>query len=191
MVRPKRLSRREEKIFDLYQFYLRYGFDHTIDQISNLMGIGRKTFYNRYKNRENSIRMALRFAHQQFVQQYEEKEVYCNHSVEELVLFVYEFQRFAKSNNYYFLYDREHGLFTTDAAPFKSLLESIIEKGRRFYHINESVDLETFFLFFFFSLSNYVIYAQKQAVLLRYILAPLLNERGLELLDELDLEVFS
>ncbi len=187
MVGRKKISRKEEKIEDLYTFYLHNGFNHTIEEIADLMGIGRKTFYNRYLNRDNSIRQALQICHRQFVERFTEQRLHCNHSVEELVLFVWEFQRFAQQEKVYFQYDMENGWFYSEDAPFKSIFESVVQKGLRSYHIQEKVDMETYIDYFFVMLSQYAVNGKMSSTVLRYILTPLLNERGMELLDELNI----
>ena len=190
-MKKKKISRREQKIEDLYRFYLNNGFEHTIDEISVFMNIGRKTFYNRYVNKEKSIQMALQYCHNQFVNHFGEQVLQCNHSIEELVLLVWEFQQFAKNQHIYFQYDWDNKLFFTDDTPFRSLLDSIIRKGMRSYHIYEDINTEVYSDFFYTNLSMYVMYGKKQAIILRYVLFPLLNERGVELLNELDLEAFA
>lgn len=184
----KKISRKEAKVEDLYTFYLHHGFDHTIEEISDRMGIGRKTFYNRYISKENSIQQALQISHRQFVERYTEQRLHCNHSVEELVLFVWEFQRYAQQEKVYFQYDMGKRLFSSTEAPFKSVFESVVQKGLRCYHINEDVDLEMYADYFFVTLSYYALDNRLSGNVLQYILCPLLNERGQELLGELDLE---
>lgn len=184
----KKISRKEEKVEDLYTCYLRNGFNHTIEEISDLMGIGRKTFYNRYISKENSIQQALQICHRTFMNRFSEQCLQCNHSVEELVLFVWEFMRFAQQEKVYFQYDMENNLFCSSETPFKSIFEGVVRKGLRCYHIQEDVDIETYSHYFFVTLSQYAINGKMSSLVLRYILCPLLNERGLELLDELNIE---
>lgn len=188
MLERKKISRKEEKVEDLYSFYLQNGFDHTIEEIADLMGIGRKTFYNRYRSRENSIQQALQICHRQFVERFTEQRLHCNHSVEELVLFVWEFQRFAQKEKVYFQYDMDNGKFCSTDAPFKSIFENVVQKGLRCYHINEAVDMETYADYFFVTLSYYAMNGRLSGIVLQYLLCPLLNERGRELLDELNVE---
>jgi|GEM_PF-2663326 hypothetical protein len=191
MRKPPKISRKEQKIADLYRFYLNNGFDHTIDEIATLMKIGRKTFYNRYLNKENSIWMVLRYCHNLFVEQFTEKTLECNHSVEELVLLMWEFQQFAKQQEIYFQHDWQQRLFYTDDTPFRSVIETIVRKGIRSYQIQEDVDASAYSDFFYTNMSMYVMYGKKKPVILRYVLLPILNERGVELLNELDLEAFA
>lgn len=191
MMKPKKLTRKEQKIVDMYQYYLQNGFAHTIDDISAALHVGRKTFYNRYTTRENSILLALQYSHKCFVGHFTEQRQYCNHSVEELVMLIWEFQKYAQTDTVFFQFDLDNKLFASDETPFKSILESIVKKGLRTYHINEDVDLSSFVDYFFATLSYYVLDGKLNSTVMRYILYPLLNERGLELLDELDLEMFA
>ncbi|MBO4504412.1 MAG: TetR/AcrR family transcriptional regulator [Bacteroidales bacterium] len=191
MKKPPKISRKEQKIADLYRFYLNNGFDHTIDEIATLMKIGRKTFYNRYLNKENSIQMALRYCHNLFVERFSEKTIECNHSIEELLLLMWEFQQFAKYQAVYFQYDWDKLLFYTDETPFRSVIDTIVRKGIRSYQIQEDVDTSDYSDFFYTNMSMYVMYGKKKPAILRYVLFSILNERGVELLNELNLEAFA
>ena len=133
----------------------------------------------------------LQYCHAQFVDYFNEQLLQCNHSVEEVVLLMWEFRQFAQENRVFFQYDWDNGLFFTDETPFRSLLVSIIRKGLRSYHIREDIDATAYANFFYANLSLYVLSGHTQSVILRYVLMPLLNERGMELLDELNLESFA
>ena len=87
------ISRKEQKTVDLYLFYKDNGFNHTIDEIASAMKIGRKTFYNRYVNKETSVSTTLQYCHAQFVDYFNEQLLQCNHSVEEVVLLMWEFRQ--------------------------------------------------------------------------------------------------
>ena len=68
---------------------------------------------------------------------------------------------------------------------------SIIRKGLRSYHIREDIDATAYSNFFYANMSMYVLSGHTQSAILRYVLMPLLNERGMELLEELNLESFA
>jgi len=185
------ISKKTQKVVDLYLLYKEHGFNLTIDEIAGLLKIGRKTFYNRYVNKETSILTTLQYCHSQFVEYFNQQLLQCNHSVEELVLLMWEFREFAKENRPFFQYDWEKSLFFTDKTPFRSILESIIRRGLRTYQVREDINSIAYCNFFYANLSLYVIYGRSQPAILRYVLLPVLNERGLELLDELDLNTFA
>ena len=105
-------------------------------------------------------------------------EMHIRSSVEEVVLLMWEFRQFAQENRVFFQYDWDNGLFFTDETPFRSLLVSIIRKGLRSYHIREDIDATAYANFFYANLSLYVLSGHTQSVILRYVLMPLLNERG-------------
>lgn len=187
MIKSKKIKKSDEKRIDIYQFYLRYGFNQTIDEIAHLMGITRKTFYNRYKSRECSIEIALNHSHQQVVQQFNEKVSYCNHSIEELMLLIWEFQGFSTRYSYYYVYDRDHELFATDKTPFLGMLKTIIRKGQQSYQMVETFDEEAYYPFFFYNLNKYIDSEPPCGSMLLFILMPLLNDRGRTLLEEMNL----
>ncbi len=182
----KKVSRKEEKNLDLYQFFLVFGFNQSVGQMSHLLGIGRKTFYNRYGSREQAIMMTLKYAHRHFVLGFDQKVSACNHAVEELMLFIWDFMQFSKTHHHYFLYDMQHHLFLSEEVPFKSMLDAIVRKGLRTYQMREELETELFYPFFFDNLSAMMLSDKQNPAVLRYLLMPLLNERGFELLDELN-----
>lgn len=185
-----KITLKELKIKELYEFYLQYGFDHTVGDIAHMMKIERKTFYNRYQGKEQSIEMVLGYEHRRLNDIFKDRFMHCNHSVEQLVILIWCLQEYYRERRIFFLYDAERGHFSSDYAPFKDVFQSIVDKGRQCYHIQEDVDLSVYIDFFFSNIQRYIMQEQKQTGLIRYTLLPLLNERGLELLDELDLELF-
>lgn len=184
-----KITAKELKIKELYDFYLQYGFNHTVEEMARLMHIERKTFYNRYGTREHSIDVALGYEHQRQQASFKEKFLQCNHSVEELMMLICSLQQYYNQRPHFFMYDAEHYRFATDATPYKSAFEAIVEKGLRNYHVQEDVNIPLYIDFFFTNIQSYILQNRKQTGLVRYTLLPLLNERGLELLDELDIEL--
>lgn len=185
-----KVSLKELKIKELYDFYLQNGFDHTVEEIAKRLKIERKTFYNRYQSREESIEMVLNYEHRRLNDNFKERFIHCNHPVEELIILIWCLQEYYRERRIFFMYDVERGRFSSEYAPFRDVFKSIVEKGKQCYHVQENVDLSLYIDFFFSNIQRYITSEPKQTGLVRYTLLPLLNERGLELLDELDLELF-
>lgn len=187
--RKIKISLKELKIKELYDFYLLNGFDHTVEEIAKRMKIERKTFYNRYQSKEHSIEMVLGYEHRRLNEVFRQRFEYCNHSVEEIVILIWCLLQYYQERRLFFMYDVEHGHFSANYAPFRDVFDAIIENGLRSYHVQEDVDLDLYIDFFFSNIQRYIMQEQKQTGLVRYTLLPLLNERGLELLDEMDIDL--
>lgn len=179
-----------QKIDEVYQFYLEYGFDHTTDEIVAEMGISKKTFFNRYISKENSVLLAVQHWQTLMQERFREKAVECNHSVEELLMFVWEMHYLKEHENNFFQYAKEHGVFLSPQSPVLSILDTIIKKGIRHYHFNENINIEHYSKFLMYNLSHYVFDNEDKAQNIHYILSPLLTERGVELLEDVDMMLF-
>ena len=72
----------KKKIEELSKYYLRHGFDHSTDEIVDGMNISRKTFFNRYKSKDNSVQMVLDAWYDNIRDRFQEKAAQCNHAVD-------------------------------------------------------------------------------------------------------------
>ena len=93
-----------KKTEELFQFYLNSGFNHTIDEILTGLSISRKTFFNRYGSKKESVEMCITFWHEKVKERFRSKTLMCNHVVEELVMFGWEMQ-LLRRNEYCFQKD--------------------------------------------------------------------------------------
>lgn len=174
----------QDKIKVLYKYYLVHGFEHSVDEIAEDLGISRMTFFNRYGSKENAVRMAHDYWYQDMKKRFQEKQFQCNHSVEEILFFVGEIMNMNRVENVYLQYEREHITVLSPKLPYVSILHSIIETGIQKYQFKEDLDIDTYIRFFLYNVSNRPLMHEKQETVVRYILMPLLNERGMDLLSE-------
>lgn len=176
----------KQKIEELYQFYLTNGFEHTVDEIMEGLKISRKTFFNRYENKSASVDLCVQYWHEKVQERFRSKSLMCNHVVEELVLFSWEMHLLRRKESYFFKHDIEMGLVFTDKAPFMSMLKTIILKGKRCYHFQEDIDVELYSRYLLNILVKMEFLDSEHSQIMHYILSPLLTERGMELLREMD-----
>ncbi|MCQ2283443.1 MAG: hypothetical protein MJZ57_00925 [Bacteroidales bacterium] len=180
----------KQKTEVLFHYYLQNGFNHTIEEIIEGLHVSHKTFFNRYQSKEHSVAMVCQYWHSIIKERFREKMLECNHAVEELLNFVYEVQSLRKHEKVLFQYENAQHLFVTEQTPLMDILSVIIDKGIRHYQFEETVNKAVYSQFFIQNLCDYLPYAYDQELTLRYLLLPLLSERGRELLDEMNLESF-
>jgi AcrR family transcriptional regulator len=54
-------SIKQQKLDVLFRFCNQYGFEQTVDEITAGIGISKKTFFNRYQNREEMTKMVQQY----------------------------------------------------------------------------------------------------------------------------------
>jgi len=177
----------KKKIEALFQYYLLNGFNHTIDDILIGLSISRKTFFNRYLSKKQSVELCVTYWHEIVQERFRLKSLQCNHVVEELVVFGWEMQMLVADESCFFKYDVENGFLISDRSPFMSMLGSIISKGIRSYHFQKSINVELYSKYLLNMFAHLEFAEREQPQVIRYLLAPLLTERGVELLDEMEI----
>lgn len=177
----------QQKTYDIFHYYLKNGFDHTTDEIVAGMGISRKTFFNRYEGKAQSVEIARQYWHTVIQERFRERSLECNHPVEELLLFVWEMRNIRNTEATFFHYELEHNLFADDDSPFMSILDTLIQKGIRQYHFQEDINIPLYSTFFLHNICVEVNLGLNQEQIIRYLLLPLLTERGMELLNDVDM----
>lgn len=181
MVKSKR------KIEELYQFYLQNGFDRTVDEIIARLKISRKSFFNRYENKCASVDLCVQYWHEKVQERHRNKSLMCNHVVEELVLFCWEMQSWRRDESCFFNHDVEKGSILTDQAPFMSMLKTVLRKGKRCYHFQENIDVDLYSKYVINVLAKMELLESEHSQVVQYLLSPLLTERGMELLKEMEI----
>ncbi len=184
------MSLSKKKIDDLTRFYLRYGFAHTTEETARHLGISHKTFFNRYTSKEESVRLVLENWYADIRVRFMEKAGQCNHAVEELLHFVYEIRYIRQEEAVFFEYAVAHGLFLSGEAPFRSILSEVIRDGIRHYQFREDLNVDLYGRFLLCNLSHYHYMEEDKEDILRYLVSPLLSQRGWALLEEMDVASF-
>lgn len=178
----------QKKIEELSQFYLKNGFDHSTDEIVEGLNISRKTFFNRYKSKENSVKMAVDFWYDHIQHRFQEKIVLCNHAVEELLQFGYELHYVRTTERHFFHYLIDHNLFASKDSPFVIILANIIRKGIQHYQFKEDVNENLYARYAMNNIAHYIYQDGEKEEIVRYILSPIVTNRTMALLKELDFD---
>lgn len=176
----------KKKIEDLSQYYLRNGFDHSTDEIVEWMNISRKTFFNRYKSKENSVQMVLEAWYDNIRERFQEKAAQCNHAVEELVQFGYEMHYIRHTEHIFYQHVKAHYLLLREDLPFVQILAGILRNGINHYQFKEELNEVVYAKYVMNNISNYNYTEAEREEVIHYLLAPILTERTTMLLKELD-----
>lgn len=180
----------KKKIGDLSQYYLQNGFNHSTDEIVDGMNISRKTFFNRYKSKENSVQMVLEAWYENIRERFQEKAAQCNHAVEELVQFGYELLYIRHKEHVFYQYVKTRNLLYQEDLPFVQILASILRNGINHYQFKEGVNEVLYAKYVMSNISNYHYTETEREEVIRYLLSPILTERTNMLLKELDIVSF-
>ena len=91
-----------QKTAILYDFYRENGFSNSIDTIAATLNISKKTFFNRYGSKYNSIVMAFGHWFSILEGRWLEIQGHCNNAVEELVMFMYATKKTMVEERHYY-----------------------------------------------------------------------------------------
>ncbi len=184
------MSKVDKKLEDLFQYYKKNGFNHSTDEIVEGMSISRKTFFNRYKSKENSVLMVIRFWFDNIRDRFHEKTMQCNHAVEELLQFGYEIHYIRSKEKHLYQYIQRNGILVSSECPLVSILAGIIQKGINHYQFKEDVDSRLYAQYVVNNIANYLFTDEQQEEIVRYLLAPIVTERTKELMRELNFSFY-
>lgn len=172
-----------KKIEEIYQYYMSYGFDHPVEEIAARMGIAKKTFFNRYHSKENSAKLSFDLWMRNLALRVRERQSACNNVVEALVVFVMEMQTIAVEEASFYVFAAEHNIMMDVKTPFAKIVMEALQTGKQHYQILETLNITTYTTFFLFNVFHYVIDKKLDGDLIRYLLTPAMNERGMELME--------
>ena len=108
----------------------------------------------------------------------------CNHSVEELTMIVYNFYKIRFENPFYYEYTRDQRKYLDPDSFFFTALQSVLEKGKKCFHIQENLNLKAYITFLLNNMFLIDTEHYNKPEVFRFILHPALTERGMELFME-------
>lgn len=184
------MSRADKKVEELFQYYKKNGFNHITDEIVEGMSISRKTFFNRYKSKENSVLMVINYWFDNIRERFHEKTMQCNHAVEELLQFGYEIHYIRNKEKYLYQYVKQKDLLLSSECPLVSILAGIIQKGINHYQFKEDVSSHLYAMFVVNNIAHYPFSNEEQEEIVRFLLAPIVTERTKELMKELNFSFY-
>lgn len=178
----------ERKLQPILQYFIDNGFDHTVEEICQAVGITKKTLFNRYNSKEKLEEIVTDFFVLEFNRKMEKKTFYCNNSVEAIVFYIDDLHTEYQTAPTLFTKVMQKMPVSKENPELLSYLDLLITRGQKEGLFN--TDLSTllyadfFFntLFFFFSQNNFCM------DIITYILSPLLTEEGKNVLNSIDVE---
>ncbi len=173
-----------QKTAILYDFYRENGFSNSIDTIAATLNISKKTFFNRYGSKYNSIVMAFGHWFSILEGRWLEIQGHCNNAVEELVMFMYATKKTMVEERHYYDLILKERCFLKNKAFFKDTLITILGKGKQKFYVHDSLDMDMYSDFLLNNLFLIDVEEDKRPEMLRYVLSAALTERGMEILSE-------
>lgn len=182
-------SIKQQKLDVLFRFCNQYGFEQTVDEITAGIGISKKTFFNRYQNREEMTKMVQQYWRELFKSRFEEKKILCNNSVEIILLFIYELQVSNKTESVYIKQEITSGTYLEHLKEnhFIPMIRKVIIDGIDNECFDADIDIDLFCHYFIYNIFHLYL-NQLNIELINYFLQPLLTELGKTLLEDIDLE---
>lgn len=184
------MSTVNQRIEELFQYYKKHGFDHSTGDIVEGMSISRKTFFNRYISKENSVSMVINYWFDRIRERFQEKTMQCNHAVEELLQFGYEIHYIRSKETHLYQYVQQKDLLLSSKCPLTYILAGIIQKGINHYQFKEDVNSNLYAQYVINNIAHYPFSNEEQEDIVRFLLAPIMTERTKELMKELNFSFY-
>lgn len=173
------------KIYAVYDFFLKEGFHHTVEEIASAVKLTPKTLFNRYQTKANMELSARRYWHQQIHRRILEKTSYCNNAVEKMVMLVCEsLYCLRKETNYYKKEIEE--VFTREENAFYVCLKQFLKEGQEAQLLNPVVNSWEYSEFFMHNLLFYFPQHPNEDTLF-HLLSPVFLPVSQELYNQIDI----
>lgn len=185
------MANKQDKLQELYDYFLRRGDNQSVDAIAKGLCITKKTLFNRYGNREGILDAAQNFWRQQFLDSYSGKVTFCSNPVEKLLILISEVRRFQRLTPFYL--NREIKIFTKVGCGgrnfFFKLMQDVLGEGISRYCFRSNLNCNYYILYFFHNLFHFFL-ADGDVEVLYLLFSPLLTESGEVLLQDIDIQAF-
>jgi len=86
------MSPNQKNITPFYHFFVQFGFDYTLEEIAEKVGVTKKTIHNRFNTRQNLENKVLKYYQDHFIYQFQNKIEFSNHSIESLLLLIFDLE---------------------------------------------------------------------------------------------------
>lgn len=173
------------KIHIVYEFFLKEGFQHTVEEIAEAVKVTPKTLFNRYQTKANMEHEARRYWHQRVRQRLMEKTEYCNNAVEKLVLLLCECKDCLHREKHYFLKEVEQ-IFPLGENAFYQCLNYFIKEGKEDELLSDTVNQEEYAEFFLHNVFSFFPQHLNQETFF-HLLSPVLVSESQNLFNQIDI----
>ncbi|MDR2979215.1 MAG: hypothetical protein LBV02_02055 [Bacteroidales bacterium] len=182
---PSHSSAKKKKQQELLDFFQRYGFDHSINDIANGLNITHRTIFNRYKSVHNIEKEVLEIWKIDLKRRLNAKFEFCNHAIEKLLFVVIELKRCHHKEEEFF-----RRVFQTPPCNLfflEKIIHQIIFSDFKKGYFNEFTDRQSYIPFYIHNIIYFITENHSVDVVI-YALHPILSERGYELLCDIALD---
>jgi len=178
------------KIESIYNFYLKNGFHHSLQEVADAVRISKKTLFNRYISKENLECCLIDYWQQKSNERILQRMEFANNAVEKLLMFLFELQYCKSKESIFFQKNKELFLEkVVQKMPHFVQLDTIFRWGITEDFFQFETDPKVFAYFFLFNslfllLSDSLIYTEY----IDFLFAPILTEKGKTVFKEIDIE---
>lgn len=141
------MSLSELKKRELFEYYSKNGFDQTTGKIVDGLDICHKTFFNRYGTKAKSIEIAWQYWQKICRDRWDALMQHCNHSVEAMVVTLYHIRAMSREEPHYYRITRDQRLYLQRDSFFYSVMRSVLDQGKRCFHVQDNLNVETYIQF--------------------------------------------
>ena len=143
------------KIHAVYDFFMKEGFHHTMEEVATAIKVTPKTLFNRYQSKANMVLEARKYWHQQIRERLSGKIEYCNNVVEKLIMLICECHYCLQQESNYFMKEVED-TFSCDENAFCASLKQLLKEGQDLNLLNSAINLHEYSSFFMHNLLSYL-----------------------------------
>ena len=181
----------QSKIEPIYNYYLSTGFDHSMQEVADVVQITKKTLFNRYLSKENMEHCLIDYWQVKSCERIVQRMEYANNAVEKLMMFLFELQ-YCRNNELIF-FQKIGALFLEKPEQktplFISQLEAIFAMGiiEELFHFSSEPKI-----FAYFFLLNTLFILLKEPLIntdyIPFLFEPILTKIGQAMFKDIDIE---
>lgn len=147
-------TKQPPKIHAVYEFFLKEGFEHTVEEVAEAVHVTPKTLFNRYKTKSRMETVARKYWHRLLYRRLMEKTSFCNNALEKMILLICETSYCMKQESYYF--EKEVEVFLKDEEnAFIISMNQFLKEGMEADLFNKAINVKEYIHFFMHNLFTY------------------------------------
>jgi AcrR family transcriptional regulator len=205
------MSVQKKNIAEIYQFISQNGFDVSMDQIASGIHVTKKTLHNRYKTKLDIEQLVLEYWMALFLDRFIEKKEFTNNTIEQLLLFIFEFEKIVKKEFPFFkkVYSQNVNKGNNETLYFQKMLMQLLEEGQEKGEIFEELNTDHYSKYFLINVLHIFIRNSIGVILcmeeiesdqgsfpsqsfqyldeIQYLLTPILTKKGSKCLQDINL----
>ena len=178
------------KIEPIFKYYLKNGFDHSLQKLADSVKVTKKTLFNRYQSKENLELLVVDYWQVTSCERMAQRMEFSNNAVEKLMMFLFELQYCRNNEPHFFKKNKEIFLGNFEQnSPYITQLEAIFTMGieEKLFRFDSEPKVFAYFFQFntlFILLNNTVINTDY----ISFLFEPILTETGKTVYQDIDIE---